>query len=423
MASFPYYTEPTHDTGNALTGVPINGVSARGTGVSASEGRLIVDAQDKIFLLEPNKHPLVTLLTNVGKVWDGKAWKGSSLMKQATGNPEFKWFEDVYGGRYARVSGTYTVAAAQTPTVVGAGANSSYIFTIGDLVKNARTGEIALVSAVGSTTITLGTRGVGSTPAAAGVDGDGLYIVGNINAENSGARNANITRSTPQTNYTQIFKTTISVSGTEKEANLYGGKDLPYLRAKKGTEHALDIERAFWWGQKSTSNNATTGQPQRATGGVLEFIEQGNAYVQDQGGLLTAPDFNTFLREGFTYGNDVKTLFCGGVVLQAINEFARGQIRTKPLETTYGCAVSEYVTPFGKINLVHNPLFVEDYAGYAFLLDMDCFKYRYMNNRDTKLMTNVQAPDVDGEIDQYMSEVGLQRVQAAKCSLLKGVTS
>lgn len=38
----------------------------------------------------------------------------------------------------------------------------------------------------------------------------------------------------------QIFKTTIALSNTEKEANLYGGKDLPYQRAKKGTEHALD---------------------------------------------------------------------------------------------------------------------------------------------------------------------------------------
>lgn len=417
MANFPYYTEPTHDNYEAT------GAGVRGTAVSSSEGRLIVDAQDKIFLLEPNKHPLVTLLTNVGKVWDGKAWKGSSLMKQATGNPEFKWFEDFYGGRYAKVSGTITNAASQTATVTGAGSSSAYIFTVGDLVKNARTGEVARVSAVPSaTTVTFGTRGLGTSPAAAMADGDGLYIVGNVNEENAGARHANVTRSTAQTNYTQIFKTTIAVSNTEKEANLYGGRDLPYLRAKKGTEHALDIERAFWWGQKNYATGSA-GQPQRSTGGVLEFIEAGNAYVQDQGGILTAPDFNTFLREAFTYGNDVKTLFCGGVVLQAINEFARGQIRTKPLETTYGVAVSEYVTPFGKINLVHNPLFVEDYAGCAFLLDMDCFKYRYMNNRDTKLMTNVQAPDVDGEIDQYISEVGLQRVQAAKCAYLKGVTA
>jgi len=273
-----------------------------------------------------------------------------------------------------------------------------------------------------STTITVASTGrsFGSTAAAAGADGDGLYIIGNVNEENASARNVNTTRSTSESNYTQIFRTTIAVSGTEKEAKLYGGNDLPYLRAKMGTQHALDIERAFWFGEKNSSTGSNS-HPMRSTGGVLEFIESNSAYVQDQGGVLTAPDFNTFLREGFTYGNDTKTLFCGGIVLQAINEFARGQIRMKPLAKTYGIQIGEYVTAFGKINLIHNPLFVEDYAGYGFLLDMECFKYRYMNNRDTKLRTNVQAPDVDGQIDEYLSEVGLQRIQAPKCALLKGV--
>ena len=99
-----------------------------------------------------------------------------------------------------------------------------------------------------------------------------------------------------------------------------------------------------------------------------------------------------------------------------------GQLRTEIGQTTYGLSISQYVTPFGTINMVHNPLFVQDYAGYAFLLDMECFKYRYMNNRDTKLFTNVQAPDVDGEIDQYVTECGLQRMQAPRCALLKGVS-
>ena len=84
-SSFPYYVEPTHDQGAAST-------HGRDTTVSVAEGRMIVDAVDKIFLLEPNKHPLVTLLTNVGKVYDGKAWQGSSLQKAPTGNPEFSWF-------------------------------------------------------------------------------------------------------------------------------------------------------------------------------------------------------------------------------------------------------------------------------------------------------------------------------------------
>ena len=419
MANYPYYNEPTHDTGAAIT---LTGANAgRTTATSNSEQRMIVDAVDKIFLLEPNKHPLVTLLTNVGKVWDGKAWKGSGIMKKATGNPEFKWFEDFYGGRYAKNVGAYAASGTVTITVTGAGSNSGYIFTVGDVIKNARTGENMLVTAVTATTITA-TRAFGTTTATAGADGDGLFIIGNANEENGGARNVNATRATPQTNYTQIFKTTIALSNTEKEANLYGGKDLPYQRAKKGTEHALDIERAFWWSEKAYGTG-TQGHPERSTGGVLEFINSGNAYVQNQGGPLTAPDLNTFLREAFTYGNSTKMIFSGGIVLQAINEIARGQILTHSLDTTYGMKISTWVTAFGTVNIVHNPLFVQDYAGYAFMMDMESFVYRFMNNRDTSLQTNIQAPDADGEVDQYLTECGLQREHAAKQALLLGVTS
>lgn len=413
MATYPYYTEPTHDQG------AVTGAAVRDTATSDAEGRLIVDAVDKIFLLEPNKHPLVTLLTNVGKVWDGKAWTGSGIMKAVTGNPEFKWFEDVYGGRYARVA--LTAAAAVTSIdVTGAGASPAHIFTVGDVVRNSRTGENFLVTAITDANTIAVTESYGAT-AAAGVNaGDGLFIVGNVNAENSSARNVNTTRASAQTNFTQIFKTSIAVSGTEKAANLYGGKDLPYQRAKKGTEHALDIERAFWFGQK---NSDTSTHIRRATGGIDEFITGGNSFVQNQGGPLTAPDMNSFLREGFTYGNSTKMLFAGGIVLQAISEMSRGQLLTKVGDTTYGVRISEWQTPFGIVNIVHNPLFVEDFAGSAYLLDLEEFRYRHMEGRDTQLQTNIQAPDVDGEIDQYISEVGLERKQAPRHAMLKGVTS
>jgi hypothetical protein len=416
-STYPYYTEPTHDQG---TVVSTTANAARTTAVSSSEGRLIVDAVDKIFLLEPNKHPLVTLLTNVGKVWDGKAWTGAGIMKAITGNPEFKWFEDVYGGRYATAA---SVSSNTALDVSGAGASPAYIFTVGDVVHNSRTGENYRVSAIADANTLTIERAYGSTSTAATAVGDSLFIVGNVNEENSGARNVNTTRSTPQTNYTQIFKTSIAVSNTEKVANLYGGRDLPYLRAKKGTEHALDIERAFWFGQKKNDTGGTMGHPRRQTGGIDEFITSGTSYVQNQGGPLTAPDMNTFLREAFTYGNSTKMLFAGGVVLQAINEIARGQILTKTGDTTYGVRISEWQTPFGIVNIVHDPLFVEDLASNAYLLDMECFRYRFMEGRDTKLETNIQAPDVDGEIDQYISEVGLERKQAPRHALLKGVSS
>jgi len=46
-----------------------------------------------------------------------------------------------------------------------------------------------------------------------------------------------------------------------------------------------------------------------------------------------------------------------------------------------------------------------------------------MNNRDTKLETNIHANDADGQVDQYMTEVGLERKQAAHNALLTGVTA
>jgi hypothetical protein len=170
------------------------------------------DLHRNMQLTQINKHPLVSLLTNVGKVWDGKAWKGSSIMKLPTGNPEFGWFEDYYGGRYAKTSGTYAAAGAVTITVSGAGTSSAYIFTVGDVIKNGRTGENMLVATIASaTTITVAAAGraFGTTAAAAGADGDGLFIVGNVNEENSGARNVNTTRSAKETNYTFSVKETI----------------------------------------------------------------------------------------------------------------------------------------------------------------------------------------------------------------------
>ena len=187
----------------------------------------------------------------------------------------------------------------------------------------------------------------------------------------------------------------------------------------------MDLERALMWGEKkvSTTGIVQTNHPIRATGGVFELIESGNSFVQNQNGALTAPDLNNFLRQGFTYGNTKKILMCGGLVMQAINEIARGQIRIKPDQKTYGMAMSSWFTAFGEVDLIFDPLFVQDYAGSALLLDLDSFKYRYIPNSDTQLKTNIQAPDVDGEVDEYLSEIGLERQQAPRHAMLKNVSA
>ena len=157
----------------------------------------------KIFLLEPRKYPFIQLLTNVGRSYDGSAWKGSSMLKAPTQNTEFRCYEDKFGGRYAKVNAAYNdTDNPVTITVSGAGSSSGYIFTKGDLILNARTGERMKVANVAGTTSITANRSVGTTPATAGVIGDGLYIIGNTNEENATARNVNTTLKTKQTNLT-----------------------------------------------------------------------------------------------------------------------------------------------------------------------------------------------------------------------------
>ena len=88
---YPFYTEPIHDGGTGGNITAAAGNAARDTLVASAEGRLIVDIVDRIALLEPAKTPFVSLLTNVGKVYDGAAWAGLSVMKAPTNNPEFSW--------------------------------------------------------------------------------------------------------------------------------------------------------------------------------------------------------------------------------------------------------------------------------------------------------------------------------------------
>lgn len=331
------------------------------------------------------------------------------------------------GTRYAKVSADYASQSSSTNIyVTGAGTNSGYIFTVGDIVFNIRTSEKLRVTAVATTYITCD-RQYGSAAYAAGLAGDELLKIGSVSEEGATSRNVNSTLVENNYNYTQIFRNSVSLTGSAKASKVYGGSDMKLQRAKVGTEHAFDIEHSMWFGEKK-STTGTNGKRLTATGGIDEHLNAGNSYVHSQGGMITAPDFNVFLRESFYYGKDnaSKTLFSGSIIISALNEIALGQIQMRPNESSYGMKISTWVTPFGEINLIHNPLFIGELAGRGYLLNLDNYEYRYLadngENRDTKLKMNIQANDADGEIDEWITECGLDRKLAAESSIIMDVT-
>lgn len=373
-------------------------ISGNRSAQNVNQDRRLYDFSKKIWLLEPDAAPLTAILANT--------------RTEKTTDPEFKWFEDELDPRQDAINAAAGHLATDTTLTVDNGA----YFRAGDIVKVPRTGETMKVTAQTATTITV-VRSIGAVAAAALVDNDPLFIIGNANQEFAASRALRSTLEVTKFNYTQIFRTPVGASGTQNATDLRGGNDLAYQRRKKGIEHTVDIERAMLFGEKGIDTSGT--QAERYTGGLLEFI---STNITDAGGALSEAEWETFLRTGFRYGNKSKLVVASPLVMSVISTFAQGKLQVVPEDKTYGIAVTRYVSPHGEVNLVmSNLLEGAVYGGYAFLIDPENVAYRPL--RETTLKTNIQAPDEDGQKDEYLTECGLQVRLEKSHAILKNVTS
>jgi hypothetical protein len=370
--------------------------------------KLKIDMSEKIALLQPSATPFITFL---------KRAKGNT---EAANNPKFSWFEDDLGGRWDALNMAGNAAADATKIIFDTGS----IFSAGDIIKVPATGECLIVTAVNpdgdnANEFTV-VRGYGSTSAAIITDSSPVVIIGNANEEGSGVRTIKTTQESEVFNYSQIFKTAFGVTNTQNASQFYGGNDLSYQQKKKGIEHTIDIARAFYFGEKKYDTTGT--HPKRTTAGLLSFLTANN---YDASGALTQSEFDQNVCEVcFKYGSAEKLMLASARVLSVINTWALGKLQIEQGEKTFGLSVTKYVSPFGILNIVHEPLFEgTTYGGYAAIIDVENIKYRPLKGRDTKLETNIQANDVDGRTDQYITEAGLEVRSPKTHALLTGVTA
>ena len=356
-----------------------------------NQDRRVVDMAKKIALLEPNKSPLITLTKR--------------LSTKPTINPIFHWLEDELQAKWSKVS-TAEANVAATDLVV----SDIELFRVGFLVKVPRTGEIMRVTDVTASTDTITVkRSFGTTAAAAILQNDPIVILGSAEAEGGLATTPLSVVTSTVFNYTQIFKTAVQLSKTQEASELYGGSDRAYQRLKKGIEHAVDLERAAWFGEKAEDNTGST--PVRSTGGVMSFIET-NAVSYDASDSLTEDNFEKEFLEGlFRYGSSKKTLFASSRVISVINSWGREKIQTVTGEETYGLKIYRYISAHGELNIVKHQLFegaVYGKMGVALDLDAGEVAWRPLSGRDTKLRTGIEPNDADYYLDEYITEGGFQ---------------
>ncbi|MEN6317063.1 MAG: DUF5309 family protein [Clostridiaceae bacterium] len=372
----------------------------RSTG-NIEQSRRVVDMAKNIALLEPDAAPLTVLLKN--------------MTSERCISPKFEWLEAELGARWDAINAAAGYAANITDIVVD---NDTY-FAVGDIVKVPRTGECIIVTVITAATHTLTVvRGYGETAAAALVDNDPLVIVGNANAEGTGKREHKNPVESPIFNYTQIFKTTVSLTGTVDASKLYGGKDRNWQRKIKGIEHLVDMERAFLFGERKEDTTGAT--PKRTTRGLLKFLTQN---IVDAGGGLSEWEFESFCEDVFRYGSKKKLLLSSPTLVSVINTFGKNKLQMVPKDKTYGISVTRYLSAHGELLITKHNLFEGAvYGGYGVVIDPDNIKYRFLDGRDTKLKTDIQENDADAYEDEYITEAGVQVMQPKTHGVLTGVT-
>ena len=361
------------------------------TGMRNSENvfasRKVVDMADKIAMLDPNDGPFLTFL---------KQMKGG---KREVFNPRFHWLEDDLLGATTKVA-TAISSAAATSLVVEDGT----IVRVGDIINIPAVGENMMVTAVSGNTLTV-TRGYGSVAAAAAIaQGAVVEIIGNAQAEGAKLREVKSKDETDCYNLTQIFRTPISLSGTEEQMKLYGGQDRAYQRRKALLEHKRDIAKSLYFGQRKQVGTT------RTMGGLVEFIGAANTTAFDDAeNPLTYANFNKMAEAAFSHGGSEKVMLAGPKMVAAIDSWGIEGIMTKPdVKATYGINVKKLITSFGILNVIYDPLLTAGYADRAFIVDPGNIRYAYLKARDTKLLTDRQDNDMDAVVDEYMTECSLE---------------
>lgn len=308
-------------------------------------------------------------------------------------------------------SSTAADGAGATTLNVGSTAN----VVVGMLMRNERTGEQVLVRSIPSGTTVTVTRQIGTVAAAAAQVGDVWYMSGNAYEEASVRPTALNIIATRITNYTQIFRNSWAVSGTNAATSVIaGGTADAESRQECAMFHAIDIEKALLWGQKYLGT--LNGQPLHTMDGVYQMTATnapGN--IVTLGGSVT-PTTWTALEAALdpaldvvtdTTSGNMRVIFCGGQARRAFHQvFQKNSTYYIQNETnSWGLQFSTFKTPRGEFKLIEHPLFNAfgrnaTWARMAISLDLVNFNVAYLSGRKTmKQEYGTSGTPVDNGID------------------------
>lgn len=414
----------------------------RGTGDWVQDQRPKNWREGILYLYPNGQAPLTAILSKLGS--------------KKVDDPQFHWWTEVIDAATGTVTGVYTDSGLATAYVSGGVAGDTlYVKCSEEDSKKVRAGHQVLLRDASDLTVDVNAKVIASTQA-----GDNSYltvklledddnsvtndlstadtfiVIGNINAEGASMPTAIARDPVKHYNYTQIFRTPLEITRTAMQTRLRTGDDYKKAKREALEMHSIEMELAFLFGIP-TENVGSNGKPERTTGGLQYFIKSSapsnvKDFTTDYAGQTWAAKGFDWIMESleqiFRYGGQERLALCGsGALLGIANAaMATGQMQLTPTTRAYGIKIVEWLTPWGTIYLKQHPLMgqIASLRNTILLLEPRNLMYRYITDTtfySDKNGNNSGDRRIDGKVEEFLTEAGLEFHHPQTCGILNGV--
>lgn len=254
---------------------------------------------------------------------------------------------------------------------------------------------------------------------------DLIMVIGNLNPEGAAMPDAIAYDPTKIYNYTQIWRTPLSITRTARLTKLRTGDAYKEAKRECLELHSIEMEKSLIWGIM-TENVGANGKPERTTRGLINVIKtyaSGNVndfslnstYSGDTWVASGEDWLEYYLEQMFRYGSGEKLALAGSGALLGINKLAKtyGQFTMTSETKAYGIQVTTWVTPFGKISIKTHPLFSYEAANRYSMVIFEPVSLKSRIITDTTFYADPDKQNTgwtrkDGTDEEYLTEMGLE---------------